>query len=83
MVYGHSMGGNIALDYRSRGEYNSIPAAYMISAPWIRLVRPVSNLLYYGLKGLSKVVPEMTISNNVDENFSDTPILSDLMPGTP
>ncbi len=73
VVYGHSMGGNIALDYRSRGEYNSIPAAYMISAPWIRLVRPVSNLLYYGLKGLSKVVPEMTISNNVDEKLLGHP----------
>ncbi|MGI6767232.1 MAG: lysophospholipase [Lentihominibacter sp.] len=73
VVYGHSMGGNIALDYRSRGEYNSVPAGYMISAPWIRLVRPVSSLLYYVLKGLSKVVPKMTIPNNVDEKILGHP----------
>ncbi len=73
ILYGHSMGGNIALDYRSRGEFNSIPAGYMISAPWIRLVRPVSSLLYYGLKGLSRVAPTMTISSNVDESILGHP----------
>ncbi len=73
VLYGHSMGANITLDYRSRGNFNSIPAAYMISAPWIRLVRPVSNPLYYVIKGLSKVVPKMAISSKVDEDILGHP----------
>ena len=38
VLYGHSMGGNIVLDYRGRGELSDHPSAYVISAPWLRLV---------------------------------------------
>ena len=30
VLYGHSMGGNICLDYRSRGEKNDLPCKYII-----------------------------------------------------
>ena len=40
-LYGHSMGGNIGLDYMMRGSKNYIPAKYIISAPWIKLVMSV------------------------------------------
>ncbi|MCI8609269.1 MAG: alpha/beta hydrolase [Firmicutes bacterium] len=62
-MYGHSMGGNITLDYRSRGGHNDVPAGYVISAPWIRLVRPVTGLLYQVVKLMSKVAPKMTIES--------------------
>lgn len=39
ILYGHSMGGNIVLDYRSRGRLNGEVAAYIVTAPWVRLVR--------------------------------------------
>ena len=56
VLYGHSMGGNIVLDYRARGEMNDHPAGYIISAPWVRLVRPVPPLLYKAVKLLSRMV---------------------------
>lgn len=72
-LYGHSMGGNIVLDYRSRGKFNGVPASYIISAPWIRLVRPVPAPLYGVVKLLAKIVPTMTISSSVDEKILGNP----------
>lgn len=40
-LYGHSMGGNIALDHRKRGELNQVPEAYIVTSPWILLKKPV------------------------------------------
>ena len=72
-LYGHSMGGNIVLDYRSRGEFNGMPVSYIISAPWIRLTRPVPAPLYSVVKLLSKIAPSMTISSDVDEKTLGNP----------
>lgn len=66
-LYGHSMGGNITLDYRFRGRLNSIPAKYIISAPWIKLVKPVSGALLSVVRLMSKLAPEKAISSNCDE----------------
>lgn len=74
ILYGHSMGGNIALDYRSRGGLNDKPAAYIISAPWIRLVRPIPTALYKLVKFMAKVAPEFTISSSVDEKILGNPL---------
>ncbi|MDD4200748.1 MAG: alpha/beta fold hydrolase [Eubacteriales bacterium] len=73
VLYGHSMGGNIALDYRSRGDFNDIPSAYLISAPWIRLVRSVSAPLYAFAKTASRLMPAMTIRSGVDETVLGHP----------
>ncbi len=62
-LYGHSMGGNICLDYRNRGELNDVPVSYIVSAPWVKLVRPVSKPLYLGLKFLSKIAPRATMDS--------------------
>lgn len=67
VMYGHSMGGNITLDYRARGNYNDIPAGYIISAPWIRLVRPVTGPMFQAVKLMAKIVPEMTIHSACEE----------------
>lgn len=69
ILYGHSMGGNIVLDYRSRGELNGAVTGYVVSAPWIRLVRPVPKPLYSVVKLISKVVPSFTISSEVNEEL--------------
>lgn len=73
VLYGHSMGGNITLDYRSRGELNGIPVLYIISAPWIRLVRPVPWFFYRIVRGMSRVMPAFTISSSVDESILGNP----------
>jgi len=67
ILYGHSMGGNIVLDYRSRGYENDLPSGYIISAPWIRLVRPIPNALYVLVKSMAKITPKFTISSSVSE----------------
>lgn len=73
VLYGHSMGGNIALDYRSRGDFNEIPSAYLISAPWIRLVKPIPQALYAFVKTASRIMPAMTIGSAVDETVLGHP----------
>lgn len=67
VLYGHSMGGNITLDYRCRGGMNDVPVGYLISAPWIRLVRPIPEPAYWAVKALSKVAPRLTVGSAVDE----------------
>lgn len=74
VLYGHSMGGNITLDYRARGGFNDVPCGYIISAPWIRLVRPIPKAVYLLVKSLAKIVPEMVISSSVDEKILGNPL---------
>lgn len=66
-LYGHSMGGNLCLDYRARGGHNDIPAKYIVSAPWIKLVMAVPKPLYFFVKGAAKAAPKLTISQNLPE----------------
>lgn len=73
VIYGHSMGGNIVLDYRGRGAFNDIPAGYIISAPWIRLVQNVSPMLYKTVKAISSVIPVITLSSKIDESKLGNP----------
>ncbi len=73
VLYGHSMGGNIVLDYRGRGRLNDLPCGYIISAPWIRLVRPIPKALYKIVKFMAKTAPDFTIGSSVDEKFLGNP----------
>lgn len=61
VLYGHSMGGNIALDYRNRGGLDLLPEKYIVSAPWLRLVREVPPALYIALKAASKIAPKLAM----------------------
>lgn len=67
ILYGHSMGGNITMDYRKRGELNSRLSGFIVSAPWVELVRQVSGALYVTVKSLAKILPTVTISSGVSE----------------
>ena len=67
ILYGNSMGGNIVLDYRSRGRLNGELSAYIVTAPWVRLVRPVPNIVYKAVKLLSRIAPSVTIGSEVNE----------------
>ena len=66
-LYGHSMGGNICLDYRARGGHNDVPDKYIVSAPWVKLVMDVSKPMYHAVKAASKVLPKVTISQKFPE----------------
>lgn len=69
ILYGHSLGGNIALDYRHRGTLNEIPDAYIISAPWIRLCRSFPEPVVKIMKIASAVVPHMVMGSAVNEEI--------------
>lgn len=73
VLYGHSMGGNIALHYRKQGKQNSLPAAYVISAPWVELVRKIPALLYLAARVLAKAAPSFAISSGVSSSDLGNP----------
>ena len=73
ILYGHSMGGNLVLDYRCRGAFNDMPSKYLITAPWVRLVKPISGPLYGIVKLMCKIAPSVGISSNVDEALLGNP----------
>lgn len=72
-LYGHSMGGNLVLDYRNRGAFNDMPVKYLITAPWVRLVKPITGPLYAIAKLMSRIAPSATIGSNVDEALLGNP----------
>lgn len=67
VLYGHSMGGNLCLDYRARGTKNETPEKYIVSAPWVKLVSDFPKPVVAFLKGLAKIMPEMSISQKINE----------------
>ena len=72
-LYGHSMGGNLVIDYRNRGNRNDLPAKYIISAPWIKLVRSVPRPLYVLVKGLAHLMPEFAMSSGCPKEYLGNP----------
>ncbi|HPR23659.1 MAG TPA: lysophospholipase [Bacillota bacterium] len=74
ILYGHSLGGNIALDYRARGKLNDKPFAYIISAPWIELVNKPAAPLFLFVKIMARICPEMTIKSSVNEEDLGHPL---------
>ncbi len=86
VMYGHSMGGNITLDYRYRGELCGVPSAYLITSPWITLTKIIPRPVYRMVKTMAKIVPSFGIRSNVDEEllgnpeyvrpYSDNPLVS-------
>ncbi len=72
-IYGHSMGGNIVIDYRNRGGKNDVPSKYIISAPWIKLARSVPKPLYVVVKGLARIMPKLAMSSGCPKEYLGNP----------
>ncbi len=63
-VYGHSMGGNIVLDYkRLRGEGIK---AFIVSSPWLYLKKALPGFAVKMVRGIAKVIPYLTIPTSID-----------------
>lgn len=73
ILYGHSLGGNIALDYKSRGKLNDIPVAFIISAPWLMLKKPPAPMLRKMVSIISRIAPSFTIKSAIDEKVLGHP----------
>ena len=86
-LFGHSMGGNICLDYRARGSLNHIPDKYIVSAPWIKLAKDMPGPAVGILRAASKIFPTASISQSFPENqlgnlinvrpYKDDPLVHD------
>lgn len=73
VMYGHSMGGNITLDYRTRGNLNAVPAGYIVSAPWVRLYKKYPAPAVAFMKLAAKVAPTALFSSGVDVSTLGNP----------
>lgn len=76
-LYGHSMGGNIALDYRKRGRLRSIPEGYIVTSPWIILQRKIPRYLYEFSRAISWVKPDFQMNSGIkDDALGNVDIIS-------
>jgi len=64
ILYGHSMGGNIAINYVI--STTKTVDALIATSPWLKLTNPPSKALVKILKPLVKIAPGLTISNGLD-----------------
>ena len=60
-LFGHSMGGGLVLHHGLVAGDDDSLAGYLVSAPLIRITRPIPNLVRYAIKKLSSVFPEKTM----------------------
>lgn len=65
ILYGHSLGGNIVLDYRRRGKLRSIPTACLVTSPWIVLVNKIPAYLNVFVQVMNKIKPSFTINTKM------------------
>ena len=65
-IYGHSMGGNIGLDYRINGKFRDTPKGYVITDPWLILIKKVSPPLQFVVSLISKIKPDFTLKTGLD-----------------
>jgi len=75
-LYGHSMGGNIALDYRKRGKYRAAPHGYVATSPWIILQRKIPRYLYLFSEMMAMVKPDFLMNSEIkDETLGNLEII--------
>jgi alpha-beta hydrolase superfamily lysophospholipase len=81
-LMGHSMGGNLVLSYRLAREKTDVKS-FIVSSPWIRLVKIPAALAYFMALAASMVVPNMTMKNGIKNDRLYTPseeVSDDAMP---
>lgn len=66
ILYGHSMGGNVAINYVISETYTA--DALIATSPWLKLVRPPSEMLIRLISPLVRIMPQLTLSNGLDAN---------------
>lgn len=74
-LFGHSMGGGLVLHHGLVAGDDDLLAGYLVSAPLIRIKRPISNVVRYAIKKLSSVFPKMTMPISITgEQISTIPV---------
>lgn len=67
ILYGHSQGGNIVLNYIIRRKPNVLAA--VVTSPWIKLKKEASKLMVMLAKAISRVYPKFRSPTNMDVKF--------------
>ncbi|MCA6074140.1 alpha/beta hydrolase [Fulvivirga sedimenti] len=86
-LYGHSLGGNIVLNYLLRRPVTEIRAA-IVSSPWLKLDTKVPPVKKFLSSVLARISPGLTVSNELDprgistipeevERYSKDPLVHD------
>ena len=65
MLYGHSMGGNIAINLLIKFPSESY-SGLILESPWLRLFSPVQTVVTRLVAALSRIIPNFTISTGLD-----------------
>lgn len=65
-LYGHSMGGNIALNYAIRK--NGLITGIIATSPWLKLVNPPNIFVRRLASILSRIAPKITFDNGLNSN---------------
>jgi len=68
MLYGHSLGGNVLLNYLLRKQPTDLKGA-IATGPWIQLPQPPPKPVEFIMRQLAKFSPKMTISNGLVVNY--------------
>ncbi|GHU50010.1 lysophospholipase [Clostridia bacterium] len=71
VVYGHSLGGNIVLDYRHHGSLATTPALYVASSPWLVLNRKLSRVRSGVIRVMGRLKPDFPIRAHVNRLNDD------------
>ncbi len=72
ILYGHSMGGNIALNYLLRYKANFKGA--IITSPWIRLVDEPSGMLIKLSKFVSQIAPRLSLDSKLNPDYMSSDV---------
>lgn len=64
-LYGHSMGGNIGLDYRRHGSQSQKLSGYIITAPWLTLYKKIPKPLSVFAHILSEIKPDYLMNTGL------------------
>ena len=64
ILYGHSMGGTVAINYVISTTYTV--DALIVTSPWLKLVNPPSRTLIRLIKPLLKIAPGISLPNGLD-----------------
>lgn len=67
ILYGHSMGANLAMSYIVTNK--STISGLISTSPWLRLVKPPSNMLQGAAKLLTRITPAISFSNRINSRY--------------
>jgi alpha-beta hydrolase superfamily lysophospholipase len=79
VLYGFSMGGNIALEYRLRGRLSKLPAAYLVVSPWLGLYRRTTEGLYGFARIAAKLKPDFGLRAGITAAALGNPRIHEVM----